>query len=288
MVRDDRRHPSPQTCGGWSRLDCGGGSWSGGRSSSRGVLLGEGAGLLVDTAVLREGNVEAVVIPAAGEDQEGPRGDGDEQEVENTVEDERRRDANVVAAVRDTPGNGVQEPEEVDPAGKERVVAGDAQALGADGAVAEGVHGEEDPGGSAECVEAPLVVGGGESADEVGDDPDPGQEDLVDDGGPGDAAQQAEGDDQDGELDDPEDILRPENLPVAVVDVVCCGDDLPPKVGSLCEVDDGASSESNDEEVVEDAFTTTGKPDEAGNDKLRGFELAGMIDCMLEILMTYP
>lgn len=225
--------------------------------------------LLVDTAILGEGNVKAIVVPAAGKNHEDPGSDRDHAEIEDTEPDEGPGDANAIAAVAKAPGDGIEQPEEVDPARQHRVVAGNTQALGANGAVTEGVDGESEPGHGAENEEAPLVVGGGKGADEVGDDPNPGSNNLVGDGGPRDAAEQTQCDDDDGELNYPEDIFGPEDLAGTVLDIVCLWDDSPCEIGGLGEVDDGADGESSDEEVVEDAFTATRNPDESKHGKLK-------------------
>lgn len=218
----------------------------------------------VDTTVLGEGKTKAVIIPAAGQEEEGEGSDRDEHEIEDTEPDEARGDTNVVAAVGKGPGDGVEEPEEVDPAGEGGVVLGSLETARAETPVAEGVESESQPGHGAEDEEAPLVVGAGVGADEVADDPDPGEDDLVEDGGPGDAAQQAQGDDDDGEEDDPADILGPEDLPEdAVLVMVCLRDDRPAEIRGMGEVDDGADQESRDEEVVEDLLAGFRYPDES-------------------------
>lgn len=78
-----------------------------------------------DPAVLREGDVHPVVVPAAGQGQEGDGQDGDQEQVEDAEVDEAPRHADDVAAVRDAEGDGVVKPEEVRPGRQEGVVAAD-------------------------------------------------------------------------------------------------------------------------------------------------------------------
>lgn len=242
------------------------GSGRGGVASAGGVvlLLGEVAGLGVHTTVLGEGKAETVVVPAAREDEEHEGGDDDEKDIEDTVPDEALGDANVVGTISASPSDGIEEPKQVDPASQGRVVLGGLEATSVLAAVHKGVHGESKVGHGAEDEETPLVVGTSVGADEVADDPDPGEEDLVEDGGPGDTAQQAKGNDDDREEDNPADILGPEDLPNETPsDIVCLRNTRPTEISSLGEVDDTANQESRDEQVVENLLAGLCGPDES-------------------------
>jgi len=223
------------------------------------MLLRVGAGVDRDAAVLSEGNVETAIVPAAGEEDDG-KGEADNQkEVEDAEPDHGTGDADDVAAVRETPGDGIDEPEKVGVAREHGVVPADADAGGAPHAVLESRKSQEYVGEDAKGKEAPLVVGAGVGRDEVGDDPDPREEHVEEDGGPGDAGENTEGDDNGREGDDPEDILWPEDLTVdAVGSAVCLGDEIPAEIRGHGEVADEADKGGDDEEVVEEALTGSG------------------------------
>jgi len=241
-------------------LNLNGSASGGGDSGGIGrVLLRVGASVDWDTAILSEGNVETAIIPAAGEEDDS-KGEADNQEqVENTKPDEGRGDTDNVAAIRQTPGNGINEPEEVGVAREHGVVPADADAGSAPHAVLEGRKSQEHVGENTKGEEAPLVVAAGVGGDEVGDDPDPGEEDVEEDGGPGDAGENTEGDDDGREGDNPEDILWPEDLTVDTVgSAVCLGDEIPAEIRGHAEVGDEADEGSDDEEVVEEALTGSG------------------------------
>jgi hypothetical protein len=113
-----------------------------------------------DTAILREVQVHTAIVPAAGEEQDSRSSTEQQKHIENTKEDEALGDTDDVAAVRDGKGDGVQEPEEVDEAGQDGVVAADLEAQGMGAAGEESLEGEEDVGKGAKGVESPLVTGG--------------------------------------------------------------------------------------------------------------------------------
>ncbi len=97
---------------------------------SRSGLLGEGTLSGSNTAVLSEGDVELAIIPLAGQEDDGKRQDRDGENIKDAEEDEGSHDTNLVAAVRQTPGDGVEEPEEVDQAGKGEIVTADTNTAG--------------------------------------------------------------------------------------------------------------------------------------------------------------
>lgn len=235
------------------------------------MLLGEGALGGPDAAVLGEGDVQAVVVPPAGEDEEGDGQDGHEEDVEDAEVDEAGGDADDVAGVGDAEGDGVVEPEEVGPGGQGEVVGAggaDVEAAEAAAALEEGAEGQEGPGEGAEGVEAPLVGGGGVGREEVGQDPGPGQGDVVADGSPRDAGDEAEGDGHDGERHDPVDKLGEEDLAVTVLGLVDLGDHIPCEVRGEGVVGDGTGEESDGEEVVEDLLARAGDEGQAKEDEL--------------------
>jgi len=140
-----------------------------------GALVREGAARGRHAAVLREGKVEPVVIPLAGEEDEGVRQDRDQQEIEDAEEDEARRDADPVAAVRETERDRVEKPDKVGPAGQSNVVARVADAAGAAVALRQSAEQEGEVGRLADGEEPPLVVASGVSREEVRENPETGK-----------------------------------------------------------------------------------------------------------------
>lgn len=245
------------------------GSSDAGVVTGGGVLLGVGTGD-GDTAVLGEGDVEAVVVPAAAEEDKGVAESGDEDNIEDTEEDHALGNTNNVAAVRDTPGNGVEEPEEVGPAREHHVVLVDTNAVGRATGAEHGLEGEEHVGKSSESKEAPLVVGRNIGGDEIADDPDPGEEDVEDDGGPRDAGENAESEDGGRERDNPEDILGPEDLAGRTMrtDLVPLADNIPGEVSRHGKVGKGSHEVGDNPDVVPEAFTAAGLELESKKDEL--------------------
>ena len=252
---------------------------SGVRSGHAGVMAGGtgGGGVLLrvgagdgDTAVLSEGNVEAVVVPAAAKEDKGVAESSDEDDIENTEEDHALGNTNDVAAVRDTPGNGVEEPEKVGPAREHHVVAVDTDTVGRAAGAEHGLESEEHVGKSSESKEAPLVVGRNIGGHEIADDPDPGEEDVEDDGGPRDAGEDAQSEDGGRERDDPEDILGPEDLAgrTMATDLVPLADKIPSEVSRHGKVGEGSHEVGDNPDVVPDTFTAAGLELESKKDEL--------------------
>lgn len=169
---------------------------------------------LRNAAVLSKVEVQGVVVPLPGQHEEEHGAEGDHENVQDAEEDEVRGDANLVAALRDTKGDGVEQPQEVEVAGENEVVARSTDALGADDALGEGRGGHGEIGDGAEDEETPLVDGRRIGGNEVADDPDPGEEDLPGDGGPGRVGYKSEEYVDDGERDDPVDVLVEEDLAI--------------------------------------------------------------------------
>lgn len=115
--------------------------------------------------------IQSAIIPLATQGKDDDRGDWQQQHVEDAKEDGTGRDADRVAPIGETKGNGIEKPEEVHPARQDVVVSAKAHALGRGAAVAQGVEGQHEPGDGAEGVEAPFVVTGSVGRHEVGDDP---------------------------------------------------------------------------------------------------------------------
>ena len=235
------------------------------RSSHTGVRAGGGMLLRVgtgdgDTAVLSEGNVEAVIVPAAAEEDKGIAESGDEENVENAEEDHALGNTNNVAADRDTPGNGVEEPEKVGPAREHHVVAADANTVGRKAGAEQGLKGEEHVGKGGKGREAPLVVGRNIGGDKIANDPDPGEEDVEDNGGPRDAGEDAQGEDGGGERDNPKDILGPEDLTSGTMgtDLVPLGDHIPGEISRHSKVGEGSHEVGDNPDIVPEAFTAAG------------------------------
>lgn len=235
----------------------GGASWS----SS---LLGEVTSL-ADTAVLGEVEVERAVVPGAGEEEEGEGGDGDEEDIEDTEEDEAGGLADGVAAVRHTPGDGVDEPEEDSPAGETPEVSADVEAAGGEGAAVEERTPEEELSKEAESEESPLVGGLDVGSSEPGSNPGPDEGNVVDDGSPGDAREEAEGDHERSPADKPVDVASIEDLSGAWVtsELINLENWNTGDVRGLGVVGDGADEEGDDEEVVEDTLAILGEELEA-------------------------
>lgn len=233
-----------------------------------GVLLRVGTGD-GDTAVLSEGNVEAVVVPAAAEEDKGVAESCDENNIENTEEDHALGDTDDVTTVRDTPGNGVQEPEKVGPAREHHVVAVDTNAVGRAASTEHGLKGEEHVGEGSKGEEAPLVVGRNIGSNEIANDPDPGEEDVEDNGGPRDAGEDAESEDSSGERDNPKNILGPEDLAgrTMATDLVRLGDNIPGEVSRHSKVGDGSHEVGDNPDVVPEAFTAAGLELESKKDE---------------------
>lgn len=239
------------------------------RSSHAGVVAGStsGGGVLLrigtgdgDTAVLSEGNVEAVVVPAAAEEDKGVAESGDEENIKNAEEDHALGDTNDIAAVRDTPGNGIEEPEKVGPAREHHVVAVDTNTVGRASGAEHGLEGKEDVGKGSKGEEAPLVVGRNIGGNEIANDPDPGEEDVEDDGGPRDAGEDSEGEDGGGEGDNPKNVLGPEDLAgrTMATDLVPLGHNIPGEVSRHSEVGEGSHEVGDNPDVVPEAFTAAG------------------------------
>jgi hypothetical protein len=243
----------------------------------RAVLLGERAGLLRDAAVLGEGHIELSIIPAGREDkQPGEPGEDGQQHVEDAEPDEAGRHAEVVAAVRQAPGQRVQHPQERHPRAEHEVVALDADAVRALETLAHDADEQEEKSQRAEAEEAPLVLGGGRGRDGVADHPDGGEGGVEDDGRPRHAADHAEGQDGVAELDDPEEVLGPEDLAgeTGAVELVRLGDGVEEEVRGLGEVGDGADQGGDGKEIVEELFAVAGaelqhKEDQLGRELVR-------------------
>lgn len=218
-------------------LDSRGRSWGRGRSRR---LLRE-VSTLGNAAVLREVEVQGVVVPLPGQQQEDNSAAGNHENVQNTKKDEVRRDANGVAALGDTKRDRVQKPEEVEVPGEDPVVSLGTHALRPDAALGKSRRRHDEVSDGAEDEEAPLVDGRGVGRDEVADDPDPGEEDVPDDGGPGRVGDEAQEDVDDGEGHDPVDILVEEDLPRSTrARGRALDHDGPAEVGGVGEVCDGA------------------------------------------------
>lgn len=224
------------------------------------VFLGEAASVNRDTAILGEGNVESAIIPPSGEDNGESSEADDEEQVEDTEPDEAGSNTNDITAIRQTPCNGIDEPEEVGIAGKLGVVAADANMGGVPAAVDQSRVEEEEMSEETPGEEAPLVVGWSVGGGEVAELPDPGEEDVKEDGGPGDTGEDTKSDNDGGEGDNPEDILGPEDLTgeTASVDLVRLRDHIPAEIAGLGIVGDETDKGGDDEEVVEEAFTVAG------------------------------
>lgn len=208
-----------------------------------------------DTAVLGEVEVHAAIVPSAGKDEEGNRRTADKQKVENAKEDEALCGANDIGALGNGKSNWVQEPENVDVARKDAVVSANLDARRRVAATPKGLVSQNQIRKGAKGIEAPFVTRSRVGRAEVGNDPDPGQEDIEDNRRPANSTDQAKGNDDNGKGNDPEDVLGKEDLVrrrIASVEVR--------RNDRVCEarghgkVADGAGEESNDEEIVKDPF----------------------------------
>lgn len=226
--------------------------------------------------ILREMQVHTAIVPPAREDEEGNGRAAEQQEIQDTEEDQALGHADDVAAVGHGKGDGVEKPEKVDPAGEHGVVTADLDVVGgavdavvsggarggglAEGGAAcpEGLEGEEEVGGRAEGVESPLIVCGRVGGAQVGDDPDPGKEDIEQDGRPAHAADKSQSKDDDGEGNDPEDVFGEEDLVrQGGAPVERCWDDGVGETRGHSEVGDSADEKSDGEEVMEYLLSMT-------------------------------
>lgn len=101
--------------------------------------------------------------------------------------------------------------------------------------------------------------------------PDPGKEDVEQDGRPAHAADESQGDDENGEEDDPEDVLGEEDLVgQGGAPVKRCWDDRVAESRGHSKVRDGADEEGDGEEVVEDLLALSGTEAQGIVDELLG------------------
>lgn len=231
---------------------------------------------LSDTAVLGEVEVQGTVVPLGGEEEDEDGEEWDGQEIEDTEEDEALSLANLVAAIRDTVGDGVEKPEEDEPTGDEEVVAADGEAASADSADVEEGAPEEKFSEETEGEESPFVGGLDVDTREPGSNPDPQQSNVVDDGGPGDAREETNGDDDWDPADEPVDVTSEEDLSGAwvVAERVDLSDGDASDIRSLSVVCDGADEKGDDVEVVEDLLTVLGEVGQ-GDDREEDEEVDG-------------
>lgn len=113
------------------------------------------------------------------------------------------RDADFVAAIIESVGDGIKHPDEDEPAGNGDVGFADGEALGRKEAAVQERKGEEDVGEGAEGEEAPFVGCGYKGTREVSGDPDPGEGYVVNDCRPGNAREESKGCDEGGPSDEP-------------------------------------------------------------------------------------
>lgn len=226
--------------------------------------------------VLREMKIHTAIVPPACEDEESNGRAAEQQQVQNTEKDHALGHADDVAAVGDGEGDGVEQPEEIDKAGEHGVVAADLDVVGAvavvvgrggvagglaEGGAAcpEGLESKEEVGGGAEGVETPFVASSRVGGAEVRDDPDPSKEDVEQDGRPAHTADESQGNDDNGEGNDPEDVLGEEDLVrQGGAPVERCWDDRVGETRGHGKVGDGADEEGDGEEVVEDLLAVSG------------------------------
>jgi hypothetical protein len=87
---------------------------------------------LRNTAVLGEVEIQSAIVPPGGQDQDDEREDRNGQEIQDTEEDEARGDLDLVSSVIHTVRDGVEQPDEDEPAGNEEVMVVDPGARGGD------------------------------------------------------------------------------------------------------------------------------------------------------------
>lgn len=159
-----------------------------------------------------------------------------------------------MATVADTKGDGVDEPQEVDPSGQDEVVSADTSALCLLVAFVEGAHGEDEVRHSAERKETPLVGGQGQGGNEVWEDPEPSNGHVASDGGPRDTAGQAKTEGERRKGDEPVGVSGKEE-----------GGGR-----GLAVVADGTNENSDGEEVVEDSLAFGDDEAEGQDGQLKG------------------
>ncbi len=158
---------------------------------------------LSNTAVLREVQIQAAVIPSRAKHNNAECQDRNEKHIQDTKEHEAISNGNLVPTIIKTVRNRVQKPEKHCPASKHGIVALDPQALGGQEAAVKEGSSKQEVGEGAVGVEAPLVVCSCHGAGEPGGDPGPGESDIECDGCPADAGDETKSDDERGPADKP-------------------------------------------------------------------------------------
>lgn len=130
------------------------------------------------------------MVPPLGEEDEGKGEPTYQEHIKDAEKNGHLGDTNDVATVGDSPRDWVDEPEEVGVACKQGGVTLMREAPAGRPAGPQRLVGEEEKRHGAKVEEAPLVESASVRAHEVGDDPYPGQKDVVD-GRPADAAREA-------------------------------------------------------------------------------------------------
>lgn len=111
------------------------------RSSSRGSLLRKDCLASRHTAILREVEVHASIVPRSRQEQQTARNHREHQKVQDAKEDEALGDADDVAAVRHSKGDRVQQPQQIKPPSESHVVSAETQASDGVAANCEGREG---------------------------------------------------------------------------------------------------------------------------------------------------
>lgn len=145
---------------------------------------------------MSEVKIQATIFQLRNQEQDRESEERHGEQIQDTDIDKARSDRDDIPAIIDAPCDGVQEPEEDEVAGEDEVGLGDVETLGGCEAAGEEGGGEEEVGEGAEDEEAPFVGCGYEGAGEPGGYPDPSQGDVEDDGCPGDARDETDGQDE--------------------------------------------------------------------------------------------
>lgn len=154
---------------------------------------------------------ESGVVEAAAHDEEESAKDGDGKEIEDAVEDHLACNRQSVASLRQTPGDGVDEPDESENAGQRGEGLGRAKGAALRVAPVVNEVDEDELSQQTEDEVAPLVAGVGDGTAQPRDDPDLKETDSEEDGSPGQTADQEDSNENQGPSESPEDVADVED-----------------------------------------------------------------------------
>lgn len=140
------------------------------RAGNLRLECGGGLHLTAGTAIT-ESDAQVAVIPFAGKEQDEKGQTGNHQDVENTEEDGSSSNTDLVSSIGQTPGNGVQEPQHIEPNRENNVVLVNTKELSSLATLVDGAHCKNKPAKGTEGKESPLVARRHEGTDKVANRP---------------------------------------------------------------------------------------------------------------------